>query len=99
MIKSSSAAILSDDLRIRLDKASKGEGTATPREISERLAADLDTWYQARLPATEQARLIQSLTLFADVNGLQLPVLTLRDIVYEVKRGWWQEVTFVSSKP
>ena len=93
VIESSSAAILSDDLRIRLGEASGEEEAATPRAIAERLAADLDAWYRVRLPATEEARLVQSLTLFASFNDVQLPVLTLRDIVYEVKPGWWPAAT------
>lgn len=63
-------------------------GVDTTATLSARLAAQIGAWYATHSPASEDARLVFSIRLFAE--GGEQPILRLSDVEAPVGgAGWW----------
>lgn len=77
--------LLSDGIDIDLS----GESDDPVHDIATKIAEDLTLWHQAHPLPTRWAELVQKLTLFAVIQDVHQPILTIDRILYEVPEGWW----------
>jgi hypothetical protein len=58
-------------------------------ELAGRLAGDVDAWHASAAPTTTAARLGLDVSLRADGEEAQVPLLRAPDLEIEVPAGWW----------
>jgi hypothetical protein len=86
-ISSDSAILLSEDLEIT---SADGTGSSvTVKVVSERISEDVTKWMALRKPPTENALIVQGLSVFAEIQGQKLPILKIDKILYSVDPTWF----------
>ena len=60
------------------------------QDIARKIAEDLALWYRSYPLPTSGADLVQKLTLFADIQDVHQPILTIDRILFRVPDGWWK---------
>ncbi|MET0399374.1 MAG: hypothetical protein ABW277_21470, partial [Longimicrobiaceae bacterium] len=65
------------------------EAALTVPGLAARLAAGADAWYRSAAPTTAAARLGLDVSLRADGEEAQVPILRAPDLEIEVPAGWW----------
>jgi hypothetical protein len=85
--------LLAADIQLATNATSSvsDSGAVPLPQLAAQLAADTDTWFGIVAPSTTVAVLSLDITLFADVQGAQLPIVRALDQEIAVPPGWWRQ--------
>lgn len=82
--------LLANDLQLTTEAAEGlSEGSITLEVLAIKLADDCDRWFEIVQPCTANALLRFDVTLFANVDGTQVPIVFAPSLDIQVPNGWW----------
>lgn len=81
--------LLADHVRLANGAHSDGDGTTGLAEFTRDLARNFKMWHQHARPNTAGVTLALEVTLFADIHGSRLPIVTVRDLEILTADSWW----------
>ena len=92
ILRTNGPVLLADGVTLKNEHCRVFDSTGlTVTEFLQKLSEDIESWYQATLPLTDAGLLVMKLTLFAAVNGTNLPLLTINEIGFSVPDEWWHD--------
>jgi hypothetical protein len=86
-VKGRASVLLTDGVEIDLAEVSEEEDPI--KVIADAIAADIEIWHAKAAMPTRSAELVQSLVLFAVIQDVHQPILSIDRILYDVPKDWW----------
>ncbi|HEU5129990.1 MAG TPA: hypothetical protein VFU12_18565 [Glycomyces sp.] len=83
--------LLADHVRLASD-AHPDDGTTDLNTFAQQLSHNFKVWHQHARPSTAGATLSLEVTLFADIHGSRLPIVTVRDLAIATDDSWWTDM-------
>ncbi|WP_100448811.1 hypothetical protein [Glycomyces xiaoerkulensis] len=81
--------LLADHVRLATGVHADEDGATDLDTFAQRLSDNLQLWHRHARPSTAGATLSLEVTLFADIRGSRLPVVTVRDLEIATAGSWW----------